>query len=85
MELGQLNFDMARIPAASTAFEGAMRACGNSLERARGEIAAGNADFAEGDFLHAAENFHNAASRSPDLWLQATYDSALAWLHLPEL
>jgi tetratricopeptide (TPR) repeat protein len=59
-----------------------MRASGSPVERARGEIAAGNADFAEGDFLHAAENFHNAASRSPDLWLQATYDSALAWLHL---
>jgi TolA-binding protein len=82
MQLGQLNLDAGRIPAAITAFDGAMRSSGSPLERARGEIAAGNADFAEGDFLHAAENFHNAASRSPDLWLEATYDSALAWLHL---
>jgi TolA-binding protein len=84
MQLGQLNLDTGRSSAALTAFEGAMRASSDGLERARGEIATGNACFAQGEFLLAAENFHNAATRSPDpdLWLKATYDSALAWLHL---
>lgn len=84
MQLGQLYLDTDRIPAAIPAFEGAMRCSSDALERARAEIAAGNADFAQGDFLHATEPFHDAAARSPDpnLWLQATYDSALAWLHL---
>ncbi len=82
MQLGQLDLNTGRIPTAITAFEDAMRYSGNALERARGEIATGNAYFAQGEFLLAAGDFHNAASRSPDLWLEATYDSALAWLHL---
>jgi tetratricopeptide (TPR) repeat protein len=82
MQLGQLYLDTSRTDIALSAFEGAMRNSGSPLERARAEIAAGNADFAEGEFLHAAENFDDAAPRSSELWRQATYDSALAWLHL---
>jgi tetratricopeptide (TPR) repeat protein len=84
MQLGQLNLDAGRTAAAFNAFDGAMRSSGDAIERARAEIATGNADFAEGDFLHAAETFHDAATRStdPDLRLKGTYDSALAWLHL---
>jgi tetratricopeptide (TPR) repeat protein len=82
MQLGQLNLDTGRVPAAIAAFEGAMRYSASPLDRARGEIATGNAHFAQGDFLVAAEHFHDAAARCPDLWLQATYDSALAWLHI---
>jgi TolA-binding protein len=82
MQLGQLYLDTGRIPTAITAFEGAMRYSGSDLDRARAEIATGNAYFAQGEFLLAAETFHDAAPRATDLWLQATYDSALAWLHL---
>ena len=35
-----------------------------------------------GSICSRPESFHDAAARSPDLWLQATYDSALAWLNL---
>jgi tetratricopeptide (TPR) repeat protein len=84
MQLGELYLDTGRLAYAASAFEGAMRSSGNDAERARGEIAAGNADFAKGDYLHATENFRDAAERSSDsnLWLQATYNSALAWLHV---
>jgi TolA-binding protein len=84
MQLGELYLDTSRLSSAGDAFEGAMRASANAAQRARAEIAAGNADFAQDDFLHAAETFHDAADRSPDpdLWLEATYDSALAWLHV---
>jgi len=82
MQLGLLYLDTARIPIAVSAFEGAMRASTDPLQRARAEIATGNADFAQREFLHAAENFDDAASRSSDYWLEATYDSALAWLNL---
>ena len=86
MQLGELYLDTARVPEAGTAFEAAMRYSANDRDRARAEIAAGNADFAQREFLHAAENFQNATQRSasfPDLWLEATYDSALAWVNIP--
>jgi tetratricopeptide (TPR) repeat protein len=82
MQIGDLYLDTARIPQAISAFDSAMRYSADDLQRARAEIASGNADFAQGDFLHASELFHDAAARSPDLWLPATYDSALAWLNL---
>ena len=82
MQLGELYLDTSRIPNAITAFEGAMRNCSDARERARGEIATGNACFAQGEFLLAAETFRDASQRSPDLWLEAIYDSALAWLHV---
>jgi len=86
MQLGNLYLASDRVPAAISAFDAAMRSSGDPLDRARGEIAAGNADFARRDFLHATEMFHDAAQDaaplSQDLWLQATYDSALAWLNL---
>jgi len=82
MQLGQLYLDTNHIPTAISAYEGAARYSGSPNERARAEIAIGNANFAQGDFLVAEENFHNAADRSSDLWFQATYDSALAWLHV---
>jgi len=82
MQLGELYLETSRLSDAISAFEGAMRTSGNPDERARGEIAEGNADFAKGEFLHATESFRNAAQRSPDLWLDATYDSALAWLYV---
>ena len=82
MQLGELYLDGNRVTNAISAFEGAMRSSGNPSERARGEIATGNAYFDEGEFLLAAETFRDAAPRSSDLWLRATYDSALAWLHL---
>jgi TolA-binding protein len=84
MQLGELYLDTSRLSNAGDSFEGAMRVSADPTQRARAEIAAGNADFAQGDFLHAAETFHDAADRSPDpnLWLEATYDSALAWLHV---
>lgn len=84
MQLGELYLDTGRLPDAGAAFEGAMRTSADPRQRARAEIAAGNTDFAQGEFLHAAETFEDAASRSsdPDLWKEATYDSALAWLHV---
>ncbi|MGA3170935.1 MAG: tetratricopeptide repeat protein [Chthoniobacteraceae bacterium] len=82
MQLGLLYLDTGRIPIAVSAFEGAMRTSTDPGQRARAEIATGNADFAQREFLHAAENFDDAASRSSDYWLEATYDSALAWLNL---
>ena len=82
MQLGQLYLETNRIPTAIAAFEGAMRFSNSPQERARSEIATGNAYFAQGEFLLAAETFHDAAVRSPELCLQANYDSALAWLHL---
>ncbi len=82
MQLGQLYLERSSIPTAISAFEGAMRSSNNAEERARGEIATGNAYFAQGEFLLAAETFHDAAPRSSDLWLEATYDSALAWANL---
>jgi tetratricopeptide (TPR) repeat protein len=82
MQLGNLYLDKASISQAIDCFDSAMRYSSDDFQRARAEIASGNADFAQSDFLHAQELFHDAAARSPDLWLQATYDSALAWLHL---
>jgi len=82
MQLGYLYLAKASIPQAINSFDSAMRYSADDLQRARAEIASGNADFEQDDFLHAAELFHDAAARSPDLWLQATYDSALAWLNL---
>jgi tetratricopeptide (TPR) repeat protein len=82
MQTGELYLETGRIPTAIQAFEGAMRASGSPLERARAEIATGNAYFSQGEFLLAAETFSDAASRSDDLWLRATFDSALAWLHV---
>jgi len=82
MKLGQLYLDTGRPADAISAFEGAMRYSADPSQRARAEIAAGNAHFAKREFLLAAEAFRDAAARCPDLWLQATYDSALAWLHL---
>jgi tetratricopeptide (TPR) repeat protein len=82
MQLGELYLDTSKLGEAGSAFEGAMRASGNADERARAEVAAGNADFAQADYLHAAEQFDNAAARSQAHWLEATYDSALAWLHV---
>lgn len=84
MQLGELYLDTSRVSTAITAFEGAMRTSGNALDRARGEIAAGNAYFAQRDFLLAAGSFSDAAARSPNqnIWLQATYDAALAWLNV---
>jgi len=83
MQLGELYLDTDRFPEAVTAFEGAMRVSTDPRQRARAEIADGNASFAKGDFHLAAENFDDAATRSSEYWLQATYDSALAWLNLP--
>ena len=82
MQIGQLYLDTGRTSAAISAFESAMRSSVTPVQRARGEIAAGNASFAQGDFLLATEHFHNAADRCPEVWLQATYNSALAWLHV---
>lgn len=82
MQLGKLYLNTDRIPTAISSFEGAMRYSTDPRQRARGEIATGNAYFAEGEFLLAAETFTDAAPRSPEYWLEATYDSALAWLHL---
>ncbi|HEX4085015.1 MAG TPA: tetratricopeptide repeat protein [Chthoniobacteraceae bacterium] len=82
MQLGELYLETGHIPTAISAFEGAMRYSSTPRERARSEIATGNANFAQGDFLIAVEHFSNAANRSSELWFQATYDSALAWLHL---
>jgi len=82
MRMGSLYLGSGHIPQAINAFDSAMRSSTDDLQRARAEIASGNADFVQGDFLHAQELFHDAAARSPDLWLPATYDSALAWLNL---
>jgi len=85
MQLGQLYLDSNRPPTAATAinaFEAAMRVSGNARDRARAEIATGDAYFAQGEYLLAAETFRDAAPRSSEHWLQASYDSALAWLHL---
>jgi TolA-binding protein len=82
MQLGQLYLETERIAEAIASFEGAMRASTNDRDRARAEIASGNTNFAQGEYLVAQEHFHNAAQRSADYWLMATYDSALAWLHL---
>jgi len=89
MQLGELYLErhtvehpLGQITEAIASFEGAMRASTNDRDRARAEIASGNTNFREGEFLLAQEHFHNAAQRSADYWLLATYDSALAWLHL---
>jgi len=84
MQLGNLYLDTSRLPLAISAFDSAMNHSNDAIQRARAEIASGNADFAQGDFLHAVELFDDAGDRSPppDLWLKATYDSALAWLNL---
>lgn len=82
MQLGELYLETSRVPTAINAFEGAMRCSGTDFNRARAEIATGNAHFAQGDFLLAVESFHDAAARTPELWLKATYDSALAWLNI---
>jgi len=80
MQLGQVYLTTGRVSIAS--FEGAMRSSSTPAERARAEIAAGNAHFALNDFLVAAELFRDAAQRSSAYWAQATYNSALAWLHV---
>ena len=54
MQLGQLYLDTNRIPTAISAFEGAMRRSDNATDRARGEIATGDAYFAQGEYLLAA-------------------------------
>ena len=82
MQLGELYLDTSRIPTAIASFEGAMRATSDPVDRARAEIATGNAYFAQGEFLLAAETFRAAAPRSSQHWLEAVYDSAVAWLHL---
>jgi len=82
MQLGQLHLGAGRVPTAISSFESAMRSSNEPRDRARAEIATGNAYFAQGEFLLAAETFRDAAPRSSELWLEATYDSALAWLHL---
>jgi TolA-binding protein len=96
MQLGELYLERSQVANAASAFEGAMRSSGDAGQRARGEIATGNAYFAQaeqefaatglrGKYLLAAETFRDAAERSPEssnLWLEATYDSALAWLHV---
>ncbi len=67
---------------AIAAFEAALRTCGDDAERAAVELELGNAHFKQREFLLAANFFRSAAAHSPQLWSEATYDAALAWLNL---
>jgi TolA-binding protein len=72
-----------RFPEVVRALEEAMRRTQDAHLRATLELRTGLAHYQQGEFLLSATLFEDAARHSESLRAMATFNAALAWLHVP--